>query len=200
MMNFLILLIINIAILAVMFIYLKLSIRKELVLFNPIEKMEKDVDSLMLAINETTDKNIDLLEEKISETKAFIEKLEERLKLLNKELLKSEAQENYVKAAPKNPNEKIDEKPKLKEKQDPSRVKHQKTYEELGTKHVKQQRLFDIETEIKTENKKAENSNMRDKVIELYKQGHDIKSIASQLQLPAGEVELILSLQRSQIS
>lgn len=76
--------------LVILFIYLKLTkqIRNTKSYDYMIERIRRDVDELVVEINQTTDRNISLVEDRINTIKTLLVQVDSRITLLDREIKK----------------------------------------------------------------------------------------------------------------
>ncbi len=89
-MNLFVLLAVNAAVLAFMFYHLKRRIDRRLSSAGLLENVRKEVGGIILELNKTTDRNIGLIEERLSVLKEFLETADKRILLIKREAEKHE--------------------------------------------------------------------------------------------------------------
>ena len=148
------------------FLYFRMMIRKELSRENRIESVRREIEQLIIELDRTADRNVEIVEDRIRTLKASIIKGEKIIHLIESEWDKRDRPNPlYTDLKPLQREE-----PRL-----PSN-------EIIGIT-PDEPLVLDIEV---LDNK--------ERAIELYKQGMDTLLIASATGLPRGEVELIISL------
>ena len=85
-MDFITLLLLNLAAFAAGYLFLVSHIRKELNVRGIIEKLRNEVSALVIEINATTDRNITLIEDRLSTLKDFLKDTDRRLVVLDREI------------------------------------------------------------------------------------------------------------------
>ncbi len=131
---------------------------------NVIKELESEVNDLVLELNQTTDRNINILEEKIKTLTGLLHAADKRIKILGTESEKMKSETvTYNQLGQFNRNNvssdsisKQDQKPQQK--------------------------------------KQAVEKNNKDKIIELHNNGFTSPVIATRIGVTVGEVELIISL------
>jgi len=152
--------------------------------FNFLESYEKkkeeigsDINLMIIELNKTTDRNLQLMEAKISQLNETVAKAEKVFNAFKKEKEITENSENiYQKLEKKSRNDKIEKVARNKEEEKEKTIPEQKS-EVLDT------------TEIKKED-------LHEKVIGMYRNGIDIEIISGKLGITSGEVELIISISK----
>jgi hypothetical protein len=208
MLNLLAILGINAAALFLMYLYFRARIRRFLELDELTSKLKKEVGALILELNATTERNIGLIEDKISALQEAAALADKRLLVLNKELERKESSAGVYTSLGK-----------LQRKDTPSRVpeppssiesaEYAQPVDSLPSearelrRSLSGQPRFEPEpaaskaarVEIsRADSQIAYEPSFREKVIELSKKGFSAALIASRLGSPLGEVELALSL------
>jgi hypothetical protein len=129
-----------------------------------LEHIEGEVRSLVIEMNNTTDRNIALIEDRINELKTLIDQADKRITVLKKEHLKE------------NEN-------KLPEQQKVTAAKN--NYSDIKRNEP------DIPLNIMSIPKKK---TFKQEVLELHNKGFEPKIISQKMEANIGEVELIISL------
>ena len=157
---------INISLILIGFLIIYLMVNRKInSSINPralIEEIREEVDKIILQLNNTTERNISLLEDKITELSDLLDKADKKIILLQRESEKYSVSKGYSHLVIQGKQE-----PKQEEKKVREPVKEIK--EEKSTKET---------------------------VLKLYREGFSASVIASHLNLPVGEVELIISLEK----
>ncbi len=163
-----VIILINIIIFSVMYIILIRRIDRRTDPESISESIIRDLDLVLAEINQATDRNIMLIEDKLKELNSTVEKAEARIKLLKKnEMPKTEVRV---------------EEPK----------KDELTYSTIN----KITNYSGIVSTVKSQVKTEDGVDSKKRIIELYKSGLDSGLIAASLGVNRGEVELIISLYR----
>lgn len=153
------------------FLYFKAKIDKAMEPSRLLEEVRGEINELIRELNQTTDRNIELIEERINTMAELLNNADKRLTLLKKEQDKGDKTHtvytNLRKKAPiRMQNDLFD----IQEEKTPSTPRQ--------TEPVKTTAVTDPKRE----------------VIKLFGQGLSSQIIANKLGLPVGEVELIISL------
>ena len=155
---------------------------------NVLENIATEVDKLLIEINNTTDRDLSLIESKIYTLREVIAQADKRVLLLEKEhekiILEKEtmAKINVIKEAKKQDNSSVNSYVKNAYKIDNNKPKNG----EIS--------LFpaeDFGSEIKEEIKEK---SLKEKVLELYFKGLDVYLIAENLDSSVAEVQTIINL------
>lgn len=131
---------------------------------NVIMELESEVNDLVLELNQTADRNINILEEKIKTLTGILHDADKRIKILGTELEKKQSENrtyNQLGKISGNPNS---------------------SDTVLKPGKIQQPKNQLVET------------NKKDRIIELHNNGFTSPVIATQIGLTVGEVELIISL------
>ncbi len=81
---------INIIIIILIFLYLNRKIEKRIEPAAILKKIEDEINEIILELNQTTDRNIGLIEDRIKVLREVLEKADKRINLIKKEAEKSE--------------------------------------------------------------------------------------------------------------
>lgn len=148
--------VVNISIILACFVLLYLILKRKIEKsVNPrafIDEIRVEVDRIILELNNTTERNISLIEDKINQLTELLEKADKKIMLLSRESEKYNISKNYS-----------DILKKVKKSDGP-------------------------------DNKNMEETDVKEKVLKLYREGFSPSVIANHTNLPIGEVELIISL------
>ena len=176
----------NIIILCVMFLVLRKKIDdsfKSNELFNQIES---EVDRVITELNQTTDRNINLIEDRIEKLNRLLEESGKIMLVFKKEqdkLSKSKAGSAglgiYTKPMPLKLH-RVDENPQTENIQTETRNRYSKPVQKQSPPDLEQGKALST----------------KEKVLKLDYEGLGVSEIASQLKMSLGEIELILSLNR----
>lgn len=146
-------------------------------------EIESEMDSLLVEMNGTTDRNIRLIEESIRRLRDEVTKADKRIRILQGEIQKRNdlPRTDYVHLARKKPL-------------------NIEVVEEAETETVVSMPDSRPETKNDSGNNGSKNldnqtgNTINEKIIELSKKGIDARIIAAKVGRPLGEVELIISL------
>jgi len=146
-------------------------------------EIESELDSLLVEMNGTTDRNIRLIEESIRRLKDEVATADKRIRILQGEIQKraESSRTDYLHLARHKPLniEVIDDNVKKKD-ESPSLPEKEK------------EKVSKLKTGISRENSRA--AGIKEEILELNRKGIDAKIIAGKVGRPLGEVELIISL------
>ncbi|MDA3939242.1 MAG: hypothetical protein PF693_08035, partial [Spirochaetia bacterium] len=131
---------------------------------NVISELESEVNELVLELNQTADRNINIIEDKIKTLSAILQDADKRIKILGSETGKIKP-ESII----------YNQHGKIRGSQDNPVIPLEK------------------EEAVQTQKQVVE-INKKDKIIELHNNGFSCPIIASRVGLTVGEVELIISL------
>ena len=168
-MLFIINVLINLTVIFLMFHYMnwKTENRKP---DSGIREFEEDVEKLIIEINRTTERNLQLIEAKIKQLKNIISDAEKYISVIEKEKAVNREQD----------------------------LLYQKLENRSFFGNAERQNDIKIREKKNTEDNKAVNPddhvNIREKAVSMYRNGIDIGLIARNLKLPTGEIELMISL------
>ena len=187
-----ILILINILILAVIYIFLRKRIDRLTDTQKITSELAGELDTILAEINQATDRNVMIIEDKIGRLEALISEADKRISLLNKSRPAPAVQvETPVKDLTY------------------SHLRRMNTASEMvspinaDSKAAEEVRTLAAEAEVKgsaeasgTDPLQPDDVDKRLRVIELYRGGLDPALISSVAGLSLGEVELIISLHR----
>ena len=168
---YIIVILINILILSVIYIFLSRRIERLTDTGKITKEIAGELDLILAEINQATDRNVMIIEDKINELDKAIEKAEHRISLLKKGEAVSPPGAAEIK-------------------------KTELTYSHLS----RMSSMSGMVTPLKVEEKKADEVDERQRVIDLYRSGLDASLIAAGTGLNIGEIELIISLYREKES
>lgn len=172
---------ISIIILAIIYIILRQRIDKLTDTKRLSNALAGDLDIILAEINQATERNIIIIEDKIKELDKIIETAEKRIVLLKKSVPAKPAARALTQLALEIPSEKD---------------KGQPNSGELSYSHLnRMSSMAGMITPLSiTEKKPPESEKIQDQVLTLHKKGIDASLIASNIGVNRGEVELIISL------
>jgi hypothetical protein len=177
---YIIVLLINILILSVIYIFLRKRVDKLTDTEKVTGELARELDTILAEINQATDRNVLIIEDKINELEQIISRTEKRISLLKKDEMRHPEPVEAAKSAPQ-----------------PSAVKTPETQQtELTYSHLNRMNtLSGLVTPLKVSEKIIETEiDEKQRVIELYRSGLDASVIAASMGLNMGEIELIISL------
>ncbi|MBN2626109.1 MAG: hypothetical protein JXA95_05535 [Spirochaetales bacterium] len=162
--------VILLAIQVLAFLYFRMMIRRELSRENRIDSVRREIEQLIIELDRTADRNVEIVENRIAALKEQIRQGERIIRLIETEQEKRDtAPPLYTDLAGRIPEEKIEEESPA------SRI---------------------VGVSSRDEDWGIEVIDGRERALELYRQGMDAALIASSTGLPRGEVELIISLNK----
>lgn len=155
----------------IFFLILNRTIRKKMGTLELLDEIKNGIDEFIIQLNQSTEDSLSLIEEKIGESKAYLTRAEEKIIELKK---------NYSSAI--NSAKDIDD-----IRRDAEEARRRLILEE-------NEHQLKANQEIKLERKEEKPLTPREQVLLHYQNGYDIDQISSELKMPIGEVELIVSL------
>jgi hypothetical protein len=170
------------------------SVRPDVVL----GKIRSEVERMILELNQTTDRNIVLLEDKIRALEELLGKADRRIGVLKRELEKHDMSSmvytNILKRSHPLPGE-----PQAPDESESASGNEADRADEVRPESGKTARDDTAAPEAggTTDPAGASAKELRDQVLDLYRKGIDPLLIAQRLGLTIGEIELIISLTRS---
>ncbi len=145
--------------------------------------LDKDAENLIIEINRTTERNLQLMEAKIAQIKDAVKDAERVVSVINREKAGNlDESEIYRKLEARSFYGKSEE-----IRDDVIRI-------ELpgGKKNNR-----NIRAEEKTDNKVTDEKDIRKRAVTMYKNGIEIELISKNLNIPTGEIELMISLDKA---
>ncbi len=209
---------ISLMVLAVMYLFLRRRIDRLTDSERISEALSGDLDVILAEINQATERNILIIEDKIRELEEIIKTAEKRITLLRKAVPVEPAAKSLSGQAAEHKATVSDD--SAERRQQPSNVRvdnernaagkandqllfeipdqtgPEKNISELTYSHLnKMNTMSGMVTSLKVPEKKINESiDLKEKIIELHKSGIDSTIIASKLGVNRGEVDLIISL------
>lgn len=162
----LLLIIANVVVLAAFFFYFRRRIARALESDTIIARVRDEVGQMIVELNETADRNIAVLEERIARLSNLLSDADKRIVVLKKEADKSRAKERVYSQLKPRPAP-VEARPPLVDAAPPAAPK---SVEPIRPK------------------------SLREEVLDLHRQGIEPRTIAARLNKTVGEVELIISL------
>lgn len=141
---------------------LKRSVRRHLDPSAVLEEIRSEVDGLIVELNETTERNVAILEDRIAELTRAVERADRRIGVLRKEAERREESLEAYRA--------------LGAQMAPPRADGQEAREAVVASVGDAQRQ------------------VREQVMRLHRSGVSVAAIARKVDMPPGEVELVISL------
>ncbi len=159
----------NIVVLSVIYILLKRRIDRSFRSTELLSQIEIEIDRVITELNQTTERNISLVENKISSLNLLIAQADKRLLIYNRK------EENQLTNKPI-----VYTKPVVRQK-----------VQNHDDKSKKNGPLSSVKNESSEVRKSS-----KERVLELYSGGIDVNTIASKLNITHGEIDLILSMNK----
>jgi len=162
----LVVILVNLAVLFGFFVFFRRRIDRALQSENILHDIRAEVDKMIVELNETTERNIGLVEDQLERLSARIGEADRRIVVLKKEGERTRPGDTvYTRLRPVVAV--------------PTEVRGPKQPERVTEKPVE---------------KAPEKKSIREQVLELYRSGLEAREIASKLNKTLGEVELIITL------
>ena len=190
---------INIILIAVIYIILRRRVDRLTDTGKISSELAGELDIILAEINQATERNVVIIEDKIALLEEIIRKAEQRIKLLEKTADKPAA---VKESQPKTPVLKTEDdahsapvQQQLIPDDEPEDIHEagELTYSHLNRISM----MSGMVTPLKTPEKPADTEqDIKQQVVELYKSGIDVSIIAANLGINRGEAELIISLYR----
>ncbi|HOT59225.1 MAG TPA: hypothetical protein P5519_03780 [Spirochaetia bacterium] len=172
------------------FIYFYLHHIRKTLSQNETAKIREELNLLLIELNQTTDRNITLIEDRISTLKKLLEEADRKIRVLNQETSRKVVESTIYNRLGKLRD---DASASINTQQDVLKVNN----DQLESNNA----ASDRETEakeaipfIKLSHQSVTKNEIKEKVINLYKQGLDKELIANRLGVSLSEVELVIDL------
>lgn len=181
---------INLAIIFFMYHYLKWNLGKNKG-SSDLGNFEEETEKLIIEINRTTERNLQLIESKIRQIKSVIDDAERVVSVINREKSGSRQEEAVLK--------------KLENRsffENVEKIRKENDFTELTEPVIKINLSRNNTTEKKEKASAAdeetlESGDIRDRAITMYRNGINIELISRNLNIPTGEIELMISLDKA---
>lgn len=183
-------LILNIIVLIIFYIYFTIQINKKIDTSNFLHKVKLEVADIITELNQTTERNVSIIEFKINTLSKLLNDADKRIKLLNNKIKLDKENSNFV------------EKDLYTDKI-VKPVLNNHTQQLIKSLHIdEEEKTIDISSKKNKDLEKSNNDNkdedkdlpIKERVANMANNGFSSNKIASILNLSSGEVELILSL------
>ena len=184
-----VLLILNIIAFGLLAYLLTRKIRRELDTREIIEKIRDEVNGLIVELNQTTDRNVGIVEERIGRLRSLIEEADKKIQLVDRELQKHDVGIDVYQKLRTSAKQRIEGAPK----QDPE-VVAEPVLQMTGVAIPETPAANPTATPVE-EPMAVDNLSLKERVLTLARQGFDARIIATRLGTTIGEVELVLSIQ-----
>ena len=179
-----ILILVNILVLALIYIILRRRIDKLTDTDLLTSTLTGELDIILSEINQATERNVLIIEDKINQLEEIIQTAEKRITLLRKSIQPEVKTPLVKKAAPEKPV-------KPEENIQLEFEKGELTYSHLNRMNVMSNMVTPLSVQEKTDEK---SDSIKKKIIELHRSGIDTSMISANVGINRGEVELIISL------
>jgi hypothetical protein len=180
---------ITVILVAIAYLVLNRSIRTRTSQQVALDEIKREVGAVITELNQTTERNIELIEARISELEKLIQQADGRVRALKHELSSSVVNERYSSSGRKTGDRRVDQSDasSLAERNVPEertlRARGEESHEEIGYERSAESL------------RPPEPVPLRQRVRELYLQGIPLDRIASIVGKTIGEIELIVSLE-----
>lgn len=158
------------------FIYLKLKVDKVISGEEWIRKIRDEIDELILEMNQTAERNVALLENRVKVLQGLLDEADRKLVIMQKETEKSDLSRQVYTHLKKQSVV-----PKLSEGEPPG------LFDEIALEPVKNE---DDRGSVEA----GDSRSLKDKVMDLYEQGFGAELISQRLGASISEVDLIINL------
>ena len=200
----------NIVVLAIGFVFLHAKLDRKVRPDALLDEIKREVNSIIVELNQTTDRNIGLIEERIESLNAMLEKVDKRLALIRREWEQHEAGARVytdlkrvakqskssggglppVPGASEAPGEPAVGKPRIAE---PGAEARSEAHPEFASRPSGDSEVLPSGSESAKRSQEAR-SRVREQVVSLHRKGIAPNIIASRVGSTLGEVELIIAL------
>ncbi len=178
-------------ILLFIFIYLYLRYIKKTLSQHETAKIREELNLLLIELNQTADRNITLIEDRISTLKKLVEEADKRIRVLNQETSRKVVESTIYNRLGKLRDE-ASAKPNIQTSE--PQVNHDRIDNTDGTAPDRESETRETIPFIKLSHQNVTKNEIKEKVINLYKQGMDKELIANRLGISLSEVELVIDL------
>ena len=210
------LLVLNFVAFAVLAYLLIRKIRRELDTKEIIDKIRDEVNGLIVELNQTTDRNIGIVEERIGRLRSLVDEADKKIQLVDRELQKHDVGiDVYQKlraSAEKRRESPAEESQSYTEPHSVGPLVSARTFDAATTDFPKKKSesvdsvnrnerspgnasLDSAAAASMSDDKVANNTSLKERVLSLARQGFDARIIATRLGTTIGEVELVLSIE-----
>jgi hypothetical protein len=170
----LVLLAVNLIGYLVIYLVLNERIRRAASPASQMQEFREEVNRLVIELNQTTDRNIALIEDRIASLMELLAKTDKKMGLLKRESEKHEVGAKVYS--------------RIREAKAPSGTGQPSTGPETGSRGRQEPEVPSVQLDL------------RDRVVALFRAGFTASLIASRVGAPLGEVELIIALERQKES
>ncbi len=192
-MNFFLLLLINVIILGVFFYIFTRRFKRYIHSDKVLENIRQEIERLLIEVNQVSDQNITLLDDKIRAIRIVLEESRKTISLLKRERTKRiKSEELYADMRDTYAASIMQQAPRdatLPKPETQMPEKFTVAHTDQSTEALPVNPAPPIQTP-----ELAGTQERKQQIVELYQSGFSVSSIANRLALPVGEVELIVSL------
>lgn len=177
----------------VTFLYFRYMIRRELSRENRIDSVRREIEQLIIELDRTADRNIEIVEDRISSLKRSVREGERILKLIEMEREKSVLPDSLYNHLDRHKNLTGPEWEGLSPHIRSEEISRGTEATQESARLSSSMEMIGVESSSPS-GLDIEVVDARERAIELHRQGMDAGLISSATGLPRGEVELIISL------
>ena len=182
------------------------KIRRELDTREIIEKIRDEVNGLIVELNQTTDRNIGIVEERIGRLRSLVEEADKKIQLVDRELQKHDVGIDVYQKLRSSAKQRVDFNPS----QDPGHESGSELEIEPETEPETKRTAYSAKEGVRIAGLSlpdstpatavedatiADNTSFKERVLSLARNGFDARIIATRLGTTIGEVELVLSIE-----
>lgn len=166
---------ISIVALAVAVVFLRRMVERRTGAEVVLDEIRREVGAILTEMNQTTERNIELVEDRLGRLKTTLEQADRKLGLLSRETARRAEAEEYTRLSRSVPRVAAPPEAEVEVSRPPAAV-DESAETEAG---------FD---------EPAEEPDVRSRILQMYRQGVDVDRIAKNVGTAVSEVELIVSL------
>ena len=178
------------------------KIRRELNTREIIEKIRDEVNGLIVELNQTTDRNIGIVEEQIGRLRSLVEEADKKIQLVDRELQKHDVGIDVYQKLRTSAKQRVDSAPKQEpgqesetEPETKSAVHSVKERVRIAGAPVPDSASVNAAAAAVKDSTIGDNISFKERVLTLARHGFDARIIATRLGTTIGEVELVLSIE-----
>ena len=197
--TFVIALLAQIASFAILYAVFNRRIRKQLSKGQLLEEIRDEVHGLLVELNQTTDRNVGLVEERITRLRSLLSDSDKKIQILSREIEKHQVGVDVYEKLKKSSRRMPSPEPALPQ---PTSQAQQPNGGEInngpGNRRESPIQISGSDADVAQSHvpeSDVRKESLSDRVMRLARQGFDSRIIAQKLDSTLGEVELILSLQ-----
>ncbi len=195
---------INIALVAFLYLHLNSKIKKRNTSAQILAEIRGELEEMIVELNQTADRNINIIEERITRLSKTIEEADRRIRLLKKSTdTFTMSSATYSRIKPKVPKQPSPEKKKTEDPNSEFNFDGRERQTEEKSRPAVSGVKGSVDGETLRENEEAASkriesdpglSGMREQVRELHEQGLSSELIASRVGATLGEIDLMITL------